>query len=116
MNINDSTIKLTEEQFYDRIGKFHDIEDVILLMVNKEDNNIISPLDQESESFALTLSNDESNDGEEITIVLKPSQLIANPLQTSLSEWVRFFMSKVGGYCAGVPKFFELRPKHFYLS
>lgn len=60
--------------------------------------------------------NDESNDGEEITVVLKPSQLTANPVQTSLSEWVRFFMSKVGGYCAGIPKFFELRPKHFYLS
>ena len=59
---------------------------------------------------------DDSGEGEEITVILKPSQLTASPLQTSLSEWVRFFMGKVGGHCVGIPKFFELRPKHFYLS
>jgi alpha-tubulin suppressor-like RCC1 family protein len=60
--------------------------------------------------------NDDTLDNEEITVVLKPSQLVANPLQTGLSEWVRFFMNKVAPFCIGIPKFFELRPKHFYTS
>ena len=60
--------------------------------------------------------NEFAPEGEEITLILRPSQLVSSPMQTNLSEWVRFFMNKVAPYCAGVPKFFELRPKHFYVS
>ena len=60
--------------------------------------------------------NDLESDTEEITVLLKPFQLVSNPLQTYLSEWVRFFMGKVAPLCLETPKFFELRPKHFYAS
>ena len=60
--------------------------------------------------------NEMNGEAEEVTVILRPSQLLANPIQEQLSEWVRFFMTKVAPYCVGVPKFFELRPKHFYSS
>ena len=60
--------------------------------------------------------NEMNIEAEEVTVILRPSQLVANPIQAHLSEWVRFFMTKVAPYCMGAPKFFELRPKHFYSS
>ena len=50
----------------------------------------------------------------EVTIVKESYQLESDGTEIILSEWVRFFMSKVGNFCKGPPIFFELRPYGYY--
>ena len=56
-----------------------------------------------------------SDELSQTTVVLKPDELTSNPVQAALSEWVRFFLTTVGDFCAQPPKFFELRPMAYYM-
>lgn len=55
-----------------------------------------------------------TGDFKEATVEKKSYQLTANNTETLLSEWVRFFMSKVGNFCKFSPLFYELRPYGFF--
>ncbi|CAG9327791.1 unnamed protein product [Blepharisma stoltei] len=52
----------------------------------------------------------------QLTVFLKAQQMTSNPTQAALSEWVRFFLLKVGSFCSKPPKFFELRPISYYMN
>ena len=59
--------------------------------------------------------NEEVEELSETNFILNPQQLRSDPVQAALSEWVRFFMQKVGENCISTPKFFELRPFSYAL-
>lgn len=50
---------------------------------------------------------------EERTVKKKSYELEANTVETALSEWIRYFMVKVGNFCKQTPIFLELRPSGF---
>jgi alpha-tubulin suppressor-like RCC1 family protein len=100
----------------------------------QEDNDIISLTEDGSEvvspgnglSFTCLLVCDPSRNSPPVigsntseeplnsNVVMLPTQLSASSLQRNLSEWVRFFMQKLGGVIDGPAKFFELRPYGYF--
>lgn len=55
-----------------------------------------------------------SKDVKDLTVTKESYQLENINEEIILSEWVRFFISKVGNFCKSVPLFFELRPCGYY--
>jgi hypothetical protein len=50
---------------------------------------------------------------EEIIVKKQSYELETSPTDAALSEWVRYFMLKVGNFCKNPPVFMELRPGGF---
>ena len=50
---------------------------------------------------------------EELVVKKQSYELEGNNVETALSEWVRYFMLKVGNFCKVPPVFMELRPGRF---